>query len=959
LVVPDISEIIQAIARQRGRGEAGPLIMLRQLDGAPGERISHLPVDAELAQAWVALTSEPFRPHQAQALTTLRRGEPVVLSAASNDVTMTASLLLYAVLLAEPQAVALLLVPDEPSAEAAHVHLAQLNDALPQGLRLPISWPEHERRPDHYARIVIATPTALHSRLLRHHDRAWRLFWPRLRLLLLPDLQRYTGVAGAHLTDLLLRAQRVAAAHAGSQYLSILATMTACADPAPALKALLGQSWRTIAADDGPTETTTLAVWRGGSGRLREAADLATQIRKQGYHVHITCSPLESSLLTPIVGDVAGITWGPAASSAHALIVAGYPGSLSALRRMLRSDHQAVVLVLGDTPHEQAIARQPETLLSGPPSSWPVPAPNAYVSAQHVLCAASELPLTEEEVVAWGAQDIVARLVAQGHLVDLPDPEVAWKPTRTTGDPYDEFSMLAASGGAITARNEQGQSIVMLDPTGFERWTFPGAALPPGAGGFRVLVRDEDSGSLTLRLESNGRRTYPLRRCQVAMREERETRALAGGRQIGWGRVVVDEQIYGYREASASATAADIALQPILTARWAAPACWFDVGIGDRGGPAAQMLGQFAGWSLAAALPLRASASFTEVVPCYDQEARRLYLVDAQPGGSGLAAWIYAHAEELLPLAYDVALACRSDPLLEPLSRADQDWLLALLGRAAEPLPAARPRAPEPARASRPEQPMRPELIEGPPPATPRVILTPAPPEQRAPLRPSERPDDLGRAPERPEQRPPYSAPPPAAARPAPPSPGRAPKDEGRSGDQAPGRRPPAGRAEPQRPPSAQRELPLDDRKPAPPQGGRAEPPARSKPPARPAPPAGRAEPPARGTAGSPPAEDAPPDPAALIARLRRQREQREKNERREQHPQRQPRRSGEIELRFAAGDRIFCLPYGDGIVQESRAEGGREVLLVNFPNHGDLTIDPAVNFVRKQEETPEDDDLL
>jgi ATP-dependent helicase YprA (DUF1998 family) len=452
--------------------------MLRQLDGASGERISHLPVDGELAQAWVALTSEPFRPHQAQALTTLRRGEPVVLSAASNDVAMTASLLLYAVLLAEPQAAALLLVPDEPSAEAARAHLAQLNDALPQSLRLHISWPERERRPDHYARIVIATPAALHSRLLRHHDRAWRLFWPRLRLLLLPDLQRYTGVAGAHLSDLLVRIQRVAAVHAGSQYLSILATMTAYTDPMPALRALLGQPLRIIPADDGPAESTTLAVWRGGSGRLREAADLAAQIRKLGYHVHIACTQLESSLLVPIIGDVAGISWGPAPSSAHALVVVGYPGSISALRRMLRSDHQAVVLVLGDTPHEQAIARQPESLLSGPPSSWPVPAPNAYVSAQHILCAASELPLTEDEVVAWGAQDIVARLVAQGQLVDLPDPEVAWKPTSTTGDPYAEFSMLAASGGAITARNDQGQPIVDLDPTSFERWTFPGAALP-------------------------------------------------------------------------------------------------------------------------------------------------------------------------------------------------------------------------------------------------------------------------------------------------------------------------------------------------------------------------------------------------------------------------------------------------------------------------------------------------
>ncbi|MFL5800698.1 MAG: helicase, partial [Roseiflexaceae bacterium] len=714
--MPDISEIIQAVARQRGRGDAGPLLMLRQLDGAPGERISHLPVEGELAQAWVALTSEPFRPHQAQALTALRRGEPVALAAASADVAMTAFLLLYAVLLAEPQAAALLLAPDEPAARAARADLARLNEQLPQNLRMPLASPEHDRRLDHYARVVIATPEALHGRLLRHHDRAWRLFWPRLRLLLLPDLQRYAGVAGAHLTDLLLRAQRVGAAHSGNQYLSILATMTLCADPGPALKALLGQPWRVIAADDGPAETTTLAVWRGAGNRLREAAELATAIHRHGYRVHIACGPLESALLAPIVGDVEGITWGPVAPVAHALIAAGYPGSLSALRRTLRAGHQAVVLALGDLPHEHALARQPETLLAGPPSSWPAPAPNAYVTAQHVLCAASELPLTEEEVAAWGAQDIVARLVAQGHLVDLPDPEVAWKPTSTAGEPYAEFSMLAASGGAITAWIEQGQLAGALDPTGFERWTFPGAALPPGAGGFRVLMRDDESGSVTLRPESNGRRTYPLRRCQVAVREEREARALTGGRQLSWGRVVVDEQIYGYREASASAAPADMALQPALTARWIAPACWFDVGIGDHGGPAAQVLGQFAGWSLAAALPLRTLASLTDIVPCYDHEARRLYLVDAQPGGSGLAAWIYAHAEELLPLAYDVALACRGDPLLEPLSRTDQDWLLALLGRSVEAPPAGRPRASEPARASRPEQPIRPELIEGPPP---------------------------------------------------------------------------------------------------------------------------------------------------------------------------------------------------------------------------------------------------
>jgi hypothetical protein len=1004
--VPDISEIIQAIARQRGRGEAGPLILLRQLDGTPGERISHLPIDSSLAQAWVALRSEPFRPHQAQALTALRRGEPVALAAASADVAMSAYLLLYATLLAEPHSAALLLAPDMAGAHAIRGDLDDLNGALPQSLRLAPTLIAAERRPDHYARIVVATPEALHSRLLRHHDRAWALFWPRLRLIALPEAQRYAGVAGAHLANLLLRVQRIAAAHAGDQLRSVLATIAPCEAPGPALNALLGQAWRVIAADDGPDDGTWLAVWRGAS-RLREAAELANQVRRQGYHVHILCEQLESPLLAPLVGDHEGVSCGPVAPPAHVLIAAGYTGPISAVRRQLRSGYQAVIVVLGDAPHEQAIARQTELLLSAPPAAWPASSANAYAAAQHVLCAASELPLTEAEVEVWGAQDIVARLSAQGQLVDLPDEEVAWKPTDSAGDPYAEFSTLASSGSAIVARSDQGLQLAALDPTGFERWTFPNAALPPGAGGFRVAARDEEHGTLTLRLESNGRRSFPLRRCEVAVREEREARPLAGGRRIGWGRVVVDEQIYGYREASANAAPSDLALQPPLVARWAAPACWFDVGIG------VQVLGQFVGWSLAAALQLRAFARMTDVVPCYDHAARRLFLVDAQPGGNGLAAWIYSNAEQLLPLAYDVALACRNDALLEPLSRADMDWLLALLGRAPEAAPAERPRVSTTARAA----PL--ELIEGPPPTTPRLVLTPAPPEERRPTSDERRETRDDRRPRNEERGTTDGRRQTSEERHETRDARRARDDDRQQTDQVPGRaeaaetrqrpqapetrHPPSetrqhpSRPQPPAPERRQRELPFGGEPPrpersAPRQSERApEPPAAPRPartppqPERtatnPAPgersasqqperaasqqpqrPAQRPPAPARQAPNnaSPPPDDAPPDADALIARLRRQRAQREAQQgAAERLPQSKVREPSEVEQRFAAGDRIFCLPYGDGVVQESRVEDDREMLTVNFMNHGDLQIDPAVNFVRKVEEAPEEDDLL
>jgi hypothetical protein len=112
------------------------------------------------------------------------------------------------------------------------------------------------------------------------------------------------------------------------------------------------------------------------------------------------------------------------------------------------------------------------------------------------------------------------------------------------------------------------------------------------------------------------------------------------------------------------------------------------------------------------------------------------------------------------------------------------------------------------------------------------------------------------------------------------------------------------------------------------------------------------------------PDQEAPPDPNALIERLRRQRQQREAEQSAASAKgasRSQPHNidDSQVERRFVAGEKIFCLPYGDGVVRESRVEGGRELLTVHFASHGDLTIDPMVNLVRKLENAEQDDDLL
>ncbi len=889
-----IRDIIQAIARQRARGENTPLIMLRVLDEAPGERISHLPVDPQLAQAWLAYSGEPFRPHQAHALAALRRGEPAALRSSSPHVTVTLQLLARAALAESPRATVIVLAFDDEHAHALYASFESANQSLPSHLRASVTT-TGAQQVDPFARIVIATPEALHGRVLRYHARAWGMLWNGLSLILIPDVHRYTGVAGAHLADLLMRAHRVAVAHGAAP--GFLASLLNVHDPAPALTALLGKSWRVIDADDGPRTATVVAVWQGGSAWLRETVELATVLRRQSYRVHVLCDALERAVLAPVIGDAGEVTVGPEIEPAQVLVCAGFPGSISACRRLLATGHQAVIVVIGERPQEQALVRQVSMMLEGLPTMWPVPSANAYVLAQHVVCAASELPLSAADVDAWGCAEVVQRMAANGQLVELPDDEPLWIPSGDA-DPYAEFSILAASGGAITARSEQPRIRERLDPTLFERWAYAGAALPPGVGGLRVVLRDEEEGSISLRLETSGRRAYPLRRGNVTIRDVYDERGLFRDQRVAWGRVVVQETIYGWREATPGALPADFALNAPLESRWVAPACWFELPV------ALQVQGQFIGWCLTAAVTLRALASFTDLVPLYDHERRRLFFVDAQPGGNGLAQWLYQYAEDVLPIAYDVALACRSDPLLEPLSRVEQDWLLALLGRT--PL--------EPSRRS--------ELATPPPPIAPSDERRQSKTASGSPVA------DPQPRPERREARTPAASPQVDAT--------RSSAAKRVSAQPPPGRQsPPETPATPAPPPPGRQSPPETPATPAPP------PPGRQSPPETPATPAQPQMTPSGG---------APTDAAALIERLRRQREQRERSKHREMHAR--PAPEPDSEPRFTTGERIFCLPYGDGEVLESRIEAGREVLVVRFPDYGELTIDPALSLVRKLDES-------
>jgi hypothetical protein len=95
----------------------------------------------------------------------------------------------------------------------------------------------------------------------------------------------------------------------------------------------------------------------------------------------------------------------------------------------------------------------------------------------------------------------------------------------------------------------------------------------------------------------------------------------------------------------------------------------------------------------------------------------------------------------------------------------------------------------------------------------------------------------------------------------------------------------------------------------------------------------------------------------AMIARMRRLREQREREQ--EPEPAQMEPFVGEAELsepRFHAGQRVRCVPYGEGVVCEAWVADGREQLEVELEDGTRVTVDAAVNAVRELEGPPQDD---
>lgn len=365
-------------------------------------------------------------------------------------------------------------------------------------------------------RLVFTNPDMLHVSVLAHHAR-WARLLRHLRFIVIDECHTYRGVFGTNVALVLRRLLRLAA-HYGAAPTVILASATAH-DPAAHAANLIGRPVQAVTEDGAPAGARTVMLWEPGflegvagehgapvrRAASTEAAGIMATFVAQGARTLAfvrsrrsaevvalrTQEALSAMGRTDFAHRIAayragylaedrrrlerelddGTLLGVATTNAlelgidvgglDAVVTAGFPGTVASFwqqagRAGRRGQGSIVVLVARDEPMDTYLIHHPEALLGRPVERTVFNPRNPYVLRGHVYCAAVEKPLSEADVAALGAGEVVGDLTAAGLLRKRPR---GWFPTPLIDAPLTPENAHAA----VHLRGGSGEEVMIVD----------------------------------------------------------------------------------------------------------------------------------------------------------------------------------------------------------------------------------------------------------------------------------------------------------------------------------------------------------------------------------------------------------------------------------------------------------------------------------------------------------------
>jgi DEAD/DEAH box helicase domain-containing protein len=427
--------------------------------------------------------TSPWR-HQAEAASLAHAGQSVVIATGTaSGKSLGYQLPVLTALLAEPRDTALYLAPTKALAadqlrSVRDLALAQVRAASFDG-----DTPPDERDwVRAHSRWIFTNPDMLHRSILPAHAR-WSAFLRRLRYVVIDECHGYRGIFGSHVAHVIRRLRRICAKYGGSPTF-ILASATASA-PAESASRLVGVPVRAVDVDASPRGALDFALWEppllegvtgengapvrrsSGAEAARLLADLVVEgartiafvrSRRGAEIMALSAKRALAEAAPELVGQVAayragylaeerraletalddGSLRGVAATNAlelgiditgmDAVVLSGYPGTIASLwqqagRAGREGQGSLAVFVARDDPLDTYLVHHPAAIFGRPVEATVLDPTNPHVLGPQLCCAAAELPLTEDDLPLFGADEaraLLPDLVRRGLLRHRP-----------------------------------------------------------------------------------------------------------------------------------------------------------------------------------------------------------------------------------------------------------------------------------------------------------------------------------------------------------------------------------------------------------------------------------------------------------------------------------------------------------------------------------------------------------
>ena len=433
--------------------------------------------------------------------------------------------------------------------------------------------------------VLLTNPEMLHLAMLAHHH-LWESFFSNLKYVVVDEVHTYRGVMGSNMAWVFRRLLRICRFY-GSDPVFIFCSAT-IANPAGLAAGLTGLPVDVVDVQGAARGKKDVLMMRGLEGAAQTAITLIhaavhrglrtivyTQSRKITELIAVWASQRAKSFADKISAYRAGflpeerreieqklasgellavvstsaLELGIDIGNLDLCVLVGYPGTImSTWQRAGRvgrdGKDSALVLIAHEDALDQYFINHPEVFFSMPPETALINPENRWILDRQLDCAVAELRLAVDDPIleAPGVSDAVSRLAGQGKLLLSRDGDI-WYSARK--NPHREVSLRGTGQSIPIFREETRQSLGDIDWHRSYFETHEGAVYLHRGKTYVVTLFDHIKGVVRAKEETVNyyTRARSSKNTEIIRREM--TRQV-GGARLGYGTLMIREQVTGY-----------------------------------------------------------------------------------------------------------------------------------------------------------------------------------------------------------------------------------------------------------------------------------------------------------------------------------------------------------------------------------------------------------------------------